>query len=110
MRIPRQGLESILRAGDNRDMPNRSRRPKRRLDLAELAKRIVDEATGQISRTPPPDEGKDPIAVELGRRGGLKGGKARAARMTKKQRSESAKKAAKARWKEKERPPIEAST
>ncbi|HEV3235864.1 MAG TPA: hypothetical protein VGZ25_02680 [Gemmataceae bacterium] len=77
-------------------MPNRSRKPKQ--DLAQLAKRIVDEATGQAERTPAPNEGKDPLAVELGRRGGLKGGKARAAKMTKKQRSESAKKAARARW------------
>jgi hypothetical protein len=77
-------------------MPNRSRKTKQ--DLAQLAKRIVDEATGQAERTPAPNEGKDPIAVELGRRGGLKGGKARAAKMTKKQRSESAKKAARARW------------
>ena len=79
-------------------MPNRSRKPNQRLDLAQLAKRIVDEATGQAERTPAPSEGKDPLAVELGRRGGLKGGKARAAKMTKKQRSESAKKAARARW------------
>jgi hypothetical protein len=80
-------------------MPNRSRKhPKKRLDLAQLAKRIVDEASGQAERTPAPSEGKDPIAVELGRRGGLKGGKARAAKMTKKQRSQSAKSAARARW------------
>ena len=79
-------------------MPNRSRRPKERLDLAQLAKRIVDEATGEAERTPAPSAGKDPLAVELGRRGGLKGGKARAASMTKKERSESAKKAARARW------------
>ncbi len=50
-------------------------------------------------RTRKPDEnGKDPSAVELGRRGGLKGGKARAAKMTKEERSESARKAAQARW------------
>jgi hypothetical protein len=55
-------------------------------------------ATGQATE-PDPDEGKDPAAVALGRKGGLKGGKARAAKMTKKQRSESAKKAARARWK-----------
>jgi len=75
-----------------------TRKPKQRLGLAQLAKRIVDEATGQAPRTPAPSEGKDPIAVELGRRGGLKGGKARAAKMTKKQRRESAKKASRARW------------
>lgn len=41
---------------------------------------------------------KDPHAVALGRRGGLKGGKARAGKLTAEQRSEIAKKAAKARW------------
>ena len=43
-------------------------------------------------------EEKNPAAVELGRRGGLKGGKARAAKMSKEERSESARKAANARW------------
>jgi len=43
-------------------------------------------------------EERNPAAVELGRRGGLKGGKARAAKMTKEERIESARKAAKARW------------
>jgi hypothetical protein len=42
---------------------------------------------------------KDPAAVALGRRGGLKGGKARAASLTKEQRAEIARKAAAARWK-----------
>jgi hypothetical protein len=79
-------------------MPNRSRKPKPRLDLSQLAKRIVDEATGEAPKTPAPDEGKRPAAVALGRKRGLKGGKARAAKMTKKERSESARKAAKARW------------
>ena len=41
---------------------------------------------------------KDPAAVELGRRGGLKGGPARAKKLTPKQRSESARKAVQARW------------
>jgi hypothetical protein len=44
------------------------------------------------------DESKDPLAVALGRRGGLKGGPARAAKLTPRQRSASAKKAALARW------------
>lgn len=43
-------------------------------------------------------EEKNPAAVELGRRGGKKGGKARAAKMTPEERSESARKAAQARW------------
>jgi len=42
---------------------------------------------------------RDPAAVELGRKGGLKGGAARAASMTPEQRAEIAKKAAAARWK-----------
>lgn len=66
-------------------------------DPSKLAKRIVDIATGQDA-APDPDEGKDPAAVALGRKGGLKGGKARAAKMTRKQRSEAAKRAARARW------------
>ena len=41
---------------------------------------------------------KNPAAVELGKLGGSKGGKARARNMTKEERSESARKAAKARW------------
>jgi hypothetical protein len=76
-------------------MPDRSR--KRPRDVNELARQIVDEATGE-SPPPDPDEGKDPAAVALGRKGGLKGGKARAARMTPEQRAESARKAAQARW------------
>ena len=44
-------------------------------------------------------DGKDPLAVALGRRGGLKGGRARAAKLTNSERSASAKKAAQARWK-----------
>lgn len=78
-------------------MPNRSSKPKRPHDTNQLAKRIVDIATGQ-TQDENPDQGKDPAAVDLGRRGGLKGGKARAKKLTAKQRSEIAKKAAKARW------------
>ncbi len=75
-------------------MPERSR--KRPRDLNELARAIVDEAT---EGTPPePEDTRDPAAVALGRRGGLKGGKARAAKLSAKKRSEIAKKAARARW------------
>lgn len=42
--------------------------------------------------------GKDPAAVALGRKGGLKGGRARADKLTPEQRSEMARKAASARW------------
>lgn len=40
------------------------------------------------------DDGKDPAAVALGRKGGLKGGKARAAKLTPEQRSKAAQRAA----------------
>ena len=74
-------------------MPKRSSR----LDLNQLAKRIVDEATGEEPITPLPLE-KNQAAVELGRLGGKKGGKARAEALTPEQRSEIARKAAQKRW------------
>jgi len=73
-----------------------AKNPKRPRDPNVLGKLIVDIATGNAPPEPPTT--KNPAAVELGRLGGLKGGKARAASLTKKQRSEIAKKAAKARW------------
>ncbi len=76
-------------------MPERSSK-KRPRDLNLLAKSIVDEAAGLMP--PEPDTGKNPAAVALGRLGGLKGGKARAEKMTPEERSEAAKKAAAARW------------
>ena len=51
----------------------------------------------------PPDEELRELARKLGRRGGLKGGPARAKKMTPEERSESARKAAKARWDKKKR-------
>ncbi len=74
-------------------MPDRSR--KRPRDLNQLAASIVDEAT---SDAPKPEDTRDPLAVELGRRGGLKGGKARAEKLSAERRIEIAKKAAAARW------------
>ncbi|MGC2458271.1 MAG: histone H1 [Gallionellaceae bacterium] len=64
--------------------------------MNQLAKRIVDEATGAEPITPLPQ--KNQAAVELGRLGGKKGGAARAEILTSEQRSEIAKKAALARW------------
>ena len=75
-------------------MHERSRN--RKLDLNTLAKRIVDEATGDAPKAPAPE--KNRAAVELGRLGGLKGGKARAEKLSPTERSEIAKKAAAARW------------
>lgn len=76
-------------------MPDRSR--KRPADLNRLAASIVGDAVGEPT-LPDPDAGKDPAAVSLGRRGGLKGGKARAAKLTGEERAEIAKRAAAARW------------
>lgn len=73
---------------------------KRPRDDNRLAKRIVDLATSDEDSTSPPEsEQKDPAAVSLGRRGGLKGGSARAKSLTAEERQEIARKAARARWK-----------
>ena len=80
-------------------MPNRSRKQKLP-DPSLAAFAAVQALSGELPPEPPAD-GKDPAAVALGRKGGLKGGKARAASMTKAQRTAAAKKAAAARWGEK---------
>jgi hypothetical protein len=69
-------------------------------DFNQLAKLIVNQATGQAPRDElaPRGDGKNPAAVALGRLGGLKGGKARAAKLSGKKRKAIAKKAAAARW------------
>jgi hypothetical protein len=73
-------------------MPKRSSKR----DVSQIAHAMVEAiASGNIPKT---SDGKNPFAVALGRRGGLKGGPARAASMTANQRSESAKKAALSRW------------
>jgi hypothetical protein len=76
-------------------MPKRSSNPPS--DPIQAAHSILAQLTGEEPRRVPPPE-KDPIAVELGRRGGLKGGKRRLESMTPEQRKESARKAASARW------------
>lgn len=73
-------------------------KPKRPRDTNQLAQHIAGLATGDIEEECP-NEGKDPAAVALGRKGGLKGGKARAEKLSAEQRKEIAKKAAAARWK-----------
>lgn len=66
-------------------------------DLNKLAASIVAEATGEAPQDDKPP--KNQAAVELGRLGGLKGGKARAEKLTAKRRKEIALKAVAARWK-----------
>lgn len=75
-------------------MPKRSRKPPSDPILA--AKSILAQITGESDRVEAPE--KDPAAVALGRKGGLKGGAARRDALTPEQRKASAKKAAEARW------------
>jgi len=84
-------------------MEKKPRKKKREHDFAVTAFRVVQEATGQNERGPEQTEpelieGKNPHAVALGRLGGLKGGKARASKLTPEQRRKIAKQAAEARW------------
>lgn len=67
----------------------------KKLDLNQLAKRIVDDATEPKQAKP---STKNKASQENGRLGGLKGGKARADKLTPEQRSKIAKKAAAKRW------------
>ena len=75
-------------------MPKRSSKDNDE-DVNELAADIVSQVTGDDEAAPP---AKNPAAVLLGRLGGLKGGKARAAKLSAARKSEIARKAAKARW------------
>ena len=70
------------------DDPKRAKRPR---DSNQLAKFIVDVATGEI-------ENEAPEKAQGQRKGGLKGGKARAEKLSPEQRQAIAKKAAKTRW------------
>ena len=76
-----------------------AKKAKRPADLNRLAASIVEAATSEPdAETPPEGNGKNPHAVALGRLGGMKGGKARAKKLSPEQRREIAQKAAKARW------------
>ena len=77
---------------------------KRPRDISQLAASIVADATAEDKpeKLQVATPGKNPAAVALGRLGGLKGGKARAAKLSAKRKKEIAKKAAEARWKKKE--------
>jgi hypothetical protein len=82
-------------------MPTRSSKGKDH-DFATVARRVVEQAIGERldgTALENPDEGKNPHAVALGRLGGQKGGKARAAKLTPQQRADIARVAAQARWK-----------
>ena len=76
-------------------MPTRSSKPR---DANQAAKHILDQLTGDTPKEEPPPV-KNAAAVALGKLGGMKGGAARAAKLSPKKRSAIAKKAAAARWK-----------
>ena len=68
-----------------------------------VARRVVEQAIGEKMDGAPledPNAGKNPAAVALGRLGGMKGGKARAEKLSPKKRRAIARKAARARWKQ----------
>jgi hypothetical protein len=80
-------------------MPRRSSKG----DVAQNALRVIEQAIGaplkqetKIMHFPP--RKKNPAAVALGKLGGMKGGRARAAKLTPDERKTIAQKAAKARW------------
>lgn len=77
-------------------MPSRASRGAKRADFIQNALRVVEEATGNVLKHA---EGKNIFAQALSALGASKGGKARAASLSKKRRKEIAKKAASARWK-----------
>jgi hypothetical protein len=81
-------------------MPKRSRTGKP--DVNQMAANMIDAISGELPEEPPTT--KNPAAVILGRLGGLKGGKARAAKLSAKRRKQIAVNAVKARW-EKHREP-----
>ncbi len=75
-------------------MPDRSR--KRPVDINALAASIVADAIDE--NKPELVDTRDPAAVALGHKGGLKGGRARAEKLTAEQRSAAAREAAFSRW------------
>jgi hypothetical protein len=80
-------------------MPTRSSKDH---DFVTVARRVVEQTIGERLDGSPladKDAGKNPAAVALGRLGGMKGGKARAAKLSQSKRIAIAKKAARARWK-----------
>jgi hypothetical protein len=72
---------------------------KRITDESQFARAVIDLIIEETEAEPQPVKEKDPLAAELGRRGGLKGGKARAEKLSAEERKEIARKAATARWK-----------
>ncbi len=80
-------------------MANSKKKKKRPRDINKLASSIVKASTeGESPEESTPDKDKNPHAVALGRLGGLKGGKARAQKLSAEKRKQIARAAARARW------------
>jgi hypothetical protein len=85
-------------------MRKRSSKPKRPTDPSLLARQIAEEAIGEpltdkkVLSFPKKETAKNPAAVALGRLGGLKGGRARAEKLTVQERKQIAQRAARTRW------------
>jgi hypothetical protein len=80
-------------------MPSRSGKEH---DFTVIARKVVEQAIGEQLNGKPltnPNEGKNPKAISRGRIGGLRGGPARAKKLSAKRKKQIAKKAAKSRWK-----------
>jgi hypothetical protein len=77
-------------------MPKRSRTGKP--DVKQMAANLIDAISGNLP-VEAQDSSKNPNAVALGRLGGLKGGHARAQKLSAKKRKDIARKAAETRWK-----------
>lgn len=93
-------LAILPAAPHNASMAKRPGPKPKTLDPIQFAAAVLEAVTGEPVGQPEPEKpAKDPAAVALGRKGGLKGGPARAKKLGKKKLSAAAKKAAKARWK-----------
>ena len=80
-------------------------KPKRPRDINQLAKLIVDISTGESAHDlehKDRESKKNTVLSDAGRKGGIKGGKVRAEKLSAKKRTEIAVKAAKARWEKNE--------
>jgi hypothetical protein len=95
------GIAGLAQGGHTSIMPKRS--SKRQKDTQQLARSVLDAIAPDAEPAKPEGEKptekeKNPAAVALGRLGGLRGGKARAAKLSPAKRKAIAKKAAAKRW------------
>ncbi len=83
-------------------MPKQSSKRRPSSDPNETAfaavQHVIEQTEGKAAAKPKAEPEKNPAAVALGRLGGLKGGKARAEKLSARRRASIAKKAAEARW------------